>query len=341
MSFKFGIEHEVAFQRLDGTFADFTNTQFEDFQKIIDALPEYVHDDVTLRMGDAGIRRKRWYIEGFERFNEQGELLTCVPKGIEIRTTIHHNIAATLAELQQSYELLVQTAQCFGYQPCVVSYNPVHSQFVPQPPLNAYELAEQMQALPEESETVYIPMVTYGPDLSVSHSTLTDSALVDIAQKLTWYSPFIVPFSFVQPSANQHQWQGLSLRTWTRTGIRPAVLAFITDEQQHIAVKPTLTKMPRHPAEAGRLEFKAFDTCNDFQRYAALFALLKGLVLDQSLSERAIKPDLVNHQVAALQGFNSPYIKKQAMRALTAARHALQQDPDCQYLEFLQIQLEH
>ena len=38
--FRYGIEHEVAFYRADGAFADFTNTSFTDFQQIIDLLPE-------------------------------------------------------------------------------------------------------------------------------------------------------------------------------------------------------------------------------------------------------------------------------------------------------------
>ncbi|QTR49279.1 hypothetical protein [Candidatus Thiothrix anitrata] len=79
-SFRFGIEHEVAFYRADGKFADFTNTRFEDFQQIVDRLPEYPSDAEHLRSGDAGIRRKRWYIEGYERFNEDGTLRTCIPK---------------------------------------------------------------------------------------------------------------------------------------------------------------------------------------------------------------------------------------------------------------------
>ena len=56
MAFQYGIEHEVAFQHADGSFADFTNTQFEDFSVIIDQLPVYETDYSQLRVGDAGIR---------------------------------------------------------------------------------------------------------------------------------------------------------------------------------------------------------------------------------------------------------------------------------------------
>ena len=84
--FCFGIEHEVAFLNDQGKFADFHNTKFGDFQQIVDKLPIYTTDYPQLRVGDAGIKKKRWYIEGFERFNDSEEVIDCVAKGIEIRT---------------------------------------------------------------------------------------------------------------------------------------------------------------------------------------------------------------------------------------------------------------
>jgi hypothetical protein len=278
-TFRFGIEHEVAFYRADGTFADFTNTRFEDFQQIVDRLPEYANDAQHLRLGDAGIRRKRWYIEGFERFQENGELLTCTPKGIEIRTTIHSSIQSALNELYDSYNLLVAMAARYGYHPAAVSYNPKQVKFIPDPPLNAFEQRQWRNDTQEERDTAHIPMLTYGPDLSLSRSGMNSAAMVDAASKLTYYSPFIVPFSFSSPFYAGEIWSGLSIRTWKRTGARPAVLVFPPDTGHLLHSNPTLTKAPRHPAEAGRIEFKAFDSCADFKLYAGLFALLKGLVL--------------------------------------------------------------
>ena len=90
--FNFGIEHEVAFLDHAGNFADFSRTKFTDFCQIIDKLPLYAKDYPQLRVGDARIKEKRWYIEGFERFVDSEEVVECVPKGIEIRTTIHSSI---------------------------------------------------------------------------------------------------------------------------------------------------------------------------------------------------------------------------------------------------------
>ncbi|QQZ27857.1 glutamate--cysteine ligase [Thiothrix subterranea] len=331
--FRFGIEHEVAFYRADGKFADFTNTGFEDFQQIVDRLPEHPADAEHLRSGDAGIRRKRWYIEGYERFNEDGTLRTCTPKGIEIRTTIHTSIQSALNELQDSYTLLLEMAARYGYRPAPVSFNPEQVKFTPNPPLNAFEREQQRNESPEERDTAHIPMLTYGPDLSLSQLGMNSAVMVDAASKLTYYSPFIVPFSFNSPFYAGEIWSGLSIRTWKRTGARPAALVFPPDSGHLLHSNPTLTKAPRHPAEAGRIEFKAFDSSSDFTLYGALFALLKGLVLDDSLPGRAIVPNAHQHQMAAMQAFDNPLIFKFAWQALHAADRALGNDPDHQLLE--------
>ncbi len=327
---RYGIEHEVAFCHADGRFADFTNTCFEDFQQIIDLLPEYPNDNQYLRFGDAGIRRKRWYIEGYERFDETGKLLTCVPKGIEIRTTIHDSIAGVINELQTSYQLLIETAATFGYTPIVVSHNPNHKHFTPNPPLNAFELAQQQAECPEERETADLPMVTYGPDISLSQVGMNSAQLLDVAKKLTFYSPFIVPFSFTALP---------SLRTYQRTGARPAVLAFVPDPAYVLDTNPTLTKTPRHPAENGRIEFKAFDTCADLSHYAALCALLKGLIIDQTLNGRADHPSIDLHQLAATRAWQEPFMADIARSCLHAAQQALQGDADQALLSDLAKQL--
>ncbi|MEO1377350.1 MAG: glutamate--cysteine ligase, partial [Cyanobacteria bacterium J06635_10] len=78
--FHFGIEHEVAFIDNAGKFADFSSVKFADFNRIIEKLPIYEEDYPSLRIGDAGIRQKRWYIEGFERFADSEKVIDCIPK---------------------------------------------------------------------------------------------------------------------------------------------------------------------------------------------------------------------------------------------------------------------
>jgi hypothetical protein len=334
MMFFFGIEHEVAFLNHEGKFADFSNTKFADFHQIVERLPTYPNDYLQLRVGDAGIKKKRWYIEGFERFADSDKVIDCASKGIEIRTTIHSNIQGAMNELSESFHLLCEAASDFGFSPVLTSFNPYKTIFEPQPPLNDYEL-RQIQAYPDE-QTANIYMVTYGPDLNISVADLPLERLIDIGKKLTYYSPYIVPFSFSSPFYNGNLWEGLSVRTFIRTGKRSAALVFVEKEEQLINSVPSLTKTARIPAEVGRIEFKACDSCDDFSIYGALLALLKGLVLDESLLGRSTVPNASLHKLSAKLGFSNEEIFANATKVLQAAESALKDDPDFDLLKPLQ-----
>lgn len=337
MLFSFGIEHEVAFLNHEGKFADFSCTKFADFNQIVERLPTYSNDYLQLRVGDAGIRKKRWYIEGFERFADSDEVIDCASKGIEIRTTIHSNIQGAINELSASFRLLSEVASDLGFSPVLTSFNPYKTAFAPQPPLNDYEL-KQLQAYPDE-QTANIYMVTYGPDLNISVADLSMENAIDIGKKLTYYSPYIVPFSYSSPFYNGALWEGLSVRTFIRTGKRSAALVFVQNEEQLISSIPSLTKIARLPSEVGRIEFKACDSCDDFSIYAGLLALLKGLVLDKSLLGRATTPDAALHQISATTGFDDENIFVNTTKVLQAAENALGDDPDTNYLTPLKVML--
>ncbi|MBH8578193.1 glutamate--cysteine ligase [Nostocaceae cyanobacterium CENA369] len=337
MKFFFGIEHEVAFLNKEGKFADFTHTKFADFEQIIEKLPTYPNDYLQLRVGDAGIKKKRWYIEGFERFADSDKVIDCLPKGIEIRTTIHSNIQTAITELSNSFHLLHEVATNFGFIPVLHSFNPYNKVFEPQPPLNDYEI-KQLQAYPDE-QTANIYMVTYGPDLNISVSNLSIESLIDIGKKLTYYSPYIVPFTYSSPFYDGGLWDGLSVRTFVRTGKRSAALVFVEKQEQLLKSVPSLTKLARIPAEVGRIEFKACDSCDDFSIYAALLALLKGLILDKTLLGRATTPDATLHQLSAKEGFGNEDIMINSTKVLQASEVALGDDPDVELLTPLKILL--
>jgi gamma-glutamyl:cysteine ligase YbdK (ATP-grasp superfamily) len=328
--FTFGIEHEVAFVHSSGAFADFANTPFAAFDQIIAQLPLYCQDYPQLHVGDAGIRLKRWYIEGVERFSEDGRFVTCVPKGIEIRTTLHTSIQGVIDELATSFRLLRAVAATHGMTPVLVSFNPYRSIFVYDPPLNAYEY--QLHQEEPDRQTEHFAMLTYGPDLNFSAGDLSSAAALDIGRKLTFYSPFIVPFSYSAPFYNGALWHGLSARTFLRTGQRPVVRVFIDQDDQMLIDNPSLTKLARTPCEAGRIEFKACDSCDDLAIYAGLLALLKGLALDQTLPGRATLPDEELNIRSAQHGFADEEIWSQACTVLEAAQTALQDDHDACYL---------
>ncbi|WP_414752843.1 glutamate--cysteine ligase [Anabaena sp. CCY 9910] len=337
MVFSFGIEHEVAFLNREGKLADFDSTTFAEFNQVVDRLPIYPNDHLQLRVGDAGIRKKRWYIEGFERFADSDEVIDCLSKGIEIRTTIHSNIQNAITELSDSFNLLCEVAAEFGFSPILTSFHPYKTSFAPNPPLNEYEL-KQLQTDPDD-QTANIYMVTYGPDLNISVADLPHERVIDIGKKLTYYSPYIVPFSYSSPFYNGTLWEGLSVRTFIRTGKRPATLIFVQGKEQLINSVPALTKIARLPAEVGRIEFKAFDSCDDFSIYAALLALLKGLVIDESLPGRATVPDAELHKLSAKLGFDDEDIFTNAAKILQAAEVALRDDPDIALLAPLKVML--
>lgn len=317
MTFRFGIEHEVAFIRPDGQFADFTNTAFAEFEAIVSALPYYEEDYPQLRVGDAGIKLKRWYVEGFERFATTGEVIDCPPKGIEIRTTVQESIEETLAQLKESFAQLQTVAKNKGFSPALTSFHPYRCEFVPNPPLNAFE-QQRRQGSPE-MQTAHIPMLTQGPDLNLSANGLEPSQLVDIGRKLTYYSPFMIPFSYSSPFYRGNAWKGLSVRTFFRTGARPAAMVFLSDTVDLLDSIPSLTQLARIPAEAGRIEFKAFDSCGDFELYGSLLCLLKGLILDETLTGRATVPGAKLHQQSAQLGFADEQIYAGAWDVLKAA----------------------
>ncbi|MDP5017591.1 glutamate--cysteine ligase [Anabaena sp. UHCC 0187] len=333
--FCFGIEHEVAFLNDQGKFADFHNTKFADFQQIVDKLPIYPTDYPQLRVGDAGIKKKRWYIEGFERFSDSEEVIDCVAKGIEIRTTIHSTIQGAIDELTASFVLLSDVAANFGLSPVLASFNPYTCVFKPQPPLNDFEI-RQLQAYPDE-QTAHIYMVSYGPDLNISMANLSTERLIDIGKKLTYYSPYIIPFSYSSPFYNGGLWAGLSVRTFIRTGKRSATLVFVETAEELIKSVPSLTKIARIPSEVGRIEFKACDSCDNFAIYAGLLALLKGLVLDETLPGRAIIPDANLHQISAKYGFENEDIFLNSTKILQVAEIALKDDPDLEFLTPLKV----
>jgi Glutamate-cysteine ligase family 2(GCS2) len=317
MRFRYGIEHELALLR-GGLFADFTDLTFDELAAVVDALPFDEADYPDLRVGDQGIKRKRWYVEGYERFDEAGGLVRCDPKGIEVRTRIHGSVEAALSALTVDVALLDAELGRRGLASCAVGFNPVRSAYAIDPPLGEWERAHRMGS-PEE-RTAHLHMVTYGPDLNLSAEGLD---VVDSARKLTHYSPWLVPLSFSSPFRDGRPWGGLSARTHLRTGARPAVLAFLGPDEPQTVADPSLTQQARLPAEIGRLEFKAFDAIGDLALYGELLSLLTGVVLDETLPGRRTTPDAAAHRHVATAGLADDETHAGTGALLDAAERAL------------------
>lgn len=325
---RYGIEHESALLRDDGTLADFTSLRYPEVRAIVAELPENPDDHQDLRIGDAGIRRKRWYAEGFERFDEEGRLVRFDPKGIEIRTRIHDDVDAVAAALERDLAALTEVAGRHGLHPVAIGFNPLRSRYRLDPPPTAFELAAQADS-PEE-RTAHLHMVTYGPDLNLSFpdSPSDPATLVDAGAKLTHLSPYLVPLSFSSPFRDGGEWGGLSARTAVRTGPRPAVLVYLDPSDPLEVSDPSLTRHAGIPAEIGRIEFKAFDACPDPVLLAELLSLLTGLLRDTTLPGRRRTPDAALHRRAARAGLDDPAIRAGTEAALAAATAALAGEPE-------------
>jgi hypothetical protein len=319
--FRYGIEHECALLHTDGRFADYTNTTFDELQAVVDGLPEDPADYPDLRVGDQGIKRKRWYVEGYERFDARGGLVRCDPKGLEVRTRIHNSVDAAVGALRADIGRLDAALASTGLRTTTISFNPLRSEYTIEPPLNDWEREHRLGS-PEE-RTAHVHMSTYGPDLNLSCSGFGPADLVDVGRKLTHYSPWLVPLSFSSPFRDGKPWGGLSARTAVRTGMRPAALVFLAGEEGQLPADPSLTQVARLPAEIGRVEFKAFDSCPEPALYGELLSMLTGLVLDRSLPGRRTTPDAEMHRHVAQAGLADDEVHAGTGDLLDAAEVAL------------------
>ena len=309
--FRFGIEAEFALVDVDGTFRDFSTLTYGQVQRIVDRLPD--HGDPELTRGDLAVKLTRWYVEGDERFDEQGRFLRCVPKGLETRTPIRSSVDATVRQLDLQTAQLAAAAGQEGFRLAAIGRNPWRD-YRPEPPYNGWELG--LHECRPEYAAPEAYMVGYGPDLNLSHPDWGPDRVLDVGRKLTALSPVLVPFSFSSPFAGG-QPVALSTRTLIRAPVRPSARAFLP------AARPPVGVAARIPAEVGRIEFKAFDALPANALYRPLLALLAGLALDRTLADRADRPDPDAHARAARAGFDDPAVRDGAERVIDAAERAL------------------
>jgi hypothetical protein len=313
---KFGIEAEYALVRPDGRFADFTNTDYAEVRALLDPLPDYRHPE--LRVGDAGIRVKNWYAEGDERFDQSGRSTGLAVKGVEIRTPVCAAVAESVASLEKLRAMLKAevgaqgwSLAAIGFNPCTAAYQPEYAQWEKD-----FHASHAANALPE------ISTLSYGPDFNFSRDGVGPEAAVETARRLTYYSPWIVPFSFSSPFVGGALWEGLSYRTYRRTGLRPAALAHLAGGYPH-----SLAKEADPLSQHGRIEFKAFDMVADDRLLAELFQLVLGIALADArdVPGTADLPDRRRHQMVAVTGFDDADVRREAARLVEVARAALRQ----------------
>jgi hypothetical protein len=311
---KFGIEAEYALIRPDGRFADFTNTNFAEVRRLTDPLPDYRHPE--LRVGDAGIRVKNWYVEGDERFDRSGRSTGLAIKGIEVRTPVFAAMDESVASLRELRAMLAAELGARGWSLAAIGFNPCTASYEPDygPWERDFHASHVGNGLPQ------ISTLSYGPDFNFSRCGDSPEAVLESVGRLTYYSPFIVPFSFSSPFVGGTLWEGLSYRTYRRTGPRPAALAHLAGGHDH-----PLAKEADPLSQHLRVEFKAFDMVGDDRLLAELFHLVVGISLADArhLPGTAILPDRQLHRKIASWGFDEDEVREEAARIVAVARDAL------------------
>ena len=113
-----------------------------------------------------------------------------------------------------------------GFNPYTASYEPSYTGWE-----QAFHASHVEDHLPQTST------LSYGPDLNISLEHSSPEDVLASVRRLTYYSPYIVPFSFGSPFLGGTLWDGLSYRTYRRTGPRPAALAHLSGVHDHPLVK--------------------------------------------------------------------------------------------------------
>ena len=161
---RFGIEAEFALVHPERGFCDFTNLAYAEAQAVVDRLPDLGDTDLT--RGDLLVKVTRWYVEGDERFAEDGTFVDCVPKGLETRTPVCTGIAAAAAQLaEQTAEL---AARGRGGRLPAGQHRPQPLARLPaRPGVQRLGVGHAGAAPGVRGPEAY--MVGYGPDLNLSH----------------------------------------------------------------------------------------------------------------------------------------------------------------------------
>jgi gamma-glutamyl:cysteine ligase YbdK (ATP-grasp superfamily) len=299
---KIGIEHEFVFKNPNGDYLDFANTEYTLFQKIVDDFPCEKSDSQYFECKSLETQPKRCYIEGFERYDEEGKVVATIPKGLEIRTTPHSSCDELIAEFVSSYHYMENAAKKFGLSPLLVCWHPFKDTVVFNQPFNQ---TEQKIRTKEEAERASHSMLSSGMHFNVSVPSLTSmEQMQQLLYKINYYTPFIIPYSFSSPFSKSmipclsNRNYNLYLDRWP--------IAYIATRKNNIII-----------------EFRGFDACGDAKLLKALILLFKALIAETALQGKALYPDKKLLTSSVCYGFDDPVIKKEGKALLNTLQEKI------------------
>ncbi len=301
---KFGIEQELIFVNEKNEILDFTNSTYFQFKKIVDEFPFYEGDEKYFHIKSTEIKPKRCYIEGFELHDEKGNIKETIPKGLEIRTTPHSNIQNLIEELKISLNLVKKITSKYGMYPILISYHLLRSKFEISEKILEHE--KKFRTL-REFKIAIESMLTFGMHVGISSKNWDEETLINIKEKLNYYLPFIIPFSFSSPFFEGKEFGGECYRNYFRANFCPLVEIRKIGEQKYV-------------------EFKPYDSVESEEVLKGLIYLLKGVILDKDLTNYSVNQNSDLIKKSSLYGFKNEFIKKEATNILESVSKTLNKE---------------
>jgi len=313
---KIGIEQEFVFKDQTDRYMDLENSDYSLFMNIIDEFPLFAGDEDVLDCKSLERQPKRCYVEGLEQHGPDGKPIQTLPKALEIRTMPHATVEGVIEEFQSTYRQVMPIAKRYGLSPVLTSKHPYKSSYSSNLLSTPTESAVRTK---EQTTIAFISMLTHGLHVNVSMSDRSYEQMEDLVQKINYYMPSFIPYSFSSPFFEGRDFEGLCSRSYSRSGARQ-----LTD----LSVREG----------AVVLEFRGFDACGDATLLSELLSLFRGFLLDETLTGRLSNQDPERVKRSSIYGFDDPSIREQGMVVLSAAKNALGEDASkLEHLETLLV----
>lgn len=298
MNIKFGIEQEFVFKNASNEYMDFENISYELFQKIVDKFPLHLNDNEVFECKSLETKPKRCYIEGIERFNNNGILFSTLPKGLEIRTLPSNNIDTLINEFAISFKFMKDLCTSHGLYPILTSSHPLKTSA--NKIKNKLTERELQIRTSEELDNALFSMLMHGMHINISIDINNDESFQKQLEKLNYYLPYIIPYSFSSPFWEGELFEGVSSRNYFQTTKRELIKII---ERKGIKV----------------IQIASFDACGDLKLLSALLYLLKGLFHSNLLLQSSKIIDINKIRQVSLSGFSDEIILKKSIQVLKLA----------------------
>ena len=298
---KIGIEQEFVFADSTGRYLDADNTGYTVFSAIVDRFPAFEGDDAYFECKSLETYPKRCYVEGFEHHDAHGTIIETLPKGLEIRTLPHDSVAGLITEFRQYIRYGHETGSAYRYGSAAHQPSPVQD-------FNRAACAERGSGKPGANGTGTGAGDAGHADPRHACQCFIAGAstekMQDLVEKINYYLPALIPWSFSSPFYHGEVFEGLCSRNYLRADSRR--MADLYDRRG-----------------ACVLEFRGFDACGDTALLAAVLGLYIGFLLDESLPGRSRQqdPELLKH--SSLVGFGDPLLSDLGLQILRASQAAI------------------